>query len=192
MYEPNAVFWVVQSFQNRKNVDWWRSPKWTNFHVNRRRSHRCISWFDSLKSPFDCQRDCWSHVAVPKRLREAVRRKKPQFWMNQSWVLHHDNAPANSSFLVRNFLATKETTVIPQPPYSPDFFCFLSWSLPWKDAVSTHLTRSRKIRRRSCSPFRKKRYRKGSKVGRNVGSDVLLAKETTLKAKNLNKLYLST
>ena len=33
MYEPNAVFWVVQSFQNRKNVDWWRSPKWTTFHV---------------------------------------------------------------------------------------------------------------------------------------------------------------
>jgi len=68
------------------------------------------------------------------------------------------------------------------------FFCFLSWSLPWKDAVSTHLTRSRRIRRRSCSPFRKKR----SKVGRNAGSSVLLAKETTLKATDLNKLYLST
>jgi len=53
----------------------------------------------------------------------------PQLWMNQSWALHHDNAPANSSFLVRNFLATNETTVIPQPPYSPDlapahFFLF--------------------------------------------------------------------
>ena len=68
------------------------------------------------------------------------------------------------------------------------FFCFLSWSRPWKDDVSTHLTRSRNIRRRSCSPFRKKR----SKVGRKVGSGLLLAKETTLKATNLNKLYLST
>jgi len=44
-------------------------------------------------------------------------------------VLHHDNAPAHSSFLVRNFLAKNETTVVPQPPYSPhlapaDFFLF--------------------------------------------------------------------
>jgi len=49
--------------------------------------------------------------------------------MYQSWVLHHDNALAHSSFLVRNFLAKNETTVVPQPPYSPDlapadFFLF--------------------------------------------------------------------
>jgi len=69
------------------------------------------------------------YVAVLKRLREAVHRKRPQEWTNQSWVLHHDNAPAHSSFLVRNFLAENETTVVPQPPYSPDlspadFFLF--------------------------------------------------------------------
>jgi transposase len=44
-------------------------------------------------------------------------------------VLHHDNAPAHSSLLVRNFLAKNEMTVVPQPPYSPDlapadFFLF--------------------------------------------------------------------
>jgi transposase len=49
-------------------------------------------------------------------------------WTNQRWVFHHDNAPAHS-FLVRNFLAKNETTVVPQPPYSPDlapadFFLF--------------------------------------------------------------------
>ena len=60
------------------------------------------------------------YVAVLKRLREAVRRKRPQFLTNQSWVLHHDNAPALSSFLVRNFLAKNEMTIVPQPPYSPD------------------------------------------------------------------------
>ena len=69
------------------------------------------------------------YLAVLKRLREAVRRKRPQLWTNQSWVLHHDNAPAHSSFLVRNFLAKNETTVVPQPPYPPDlapadFFLF--------------------------------------------------------------------
>jgi transposase len=50
-------------------------------------------------------------------------------WTNQSWVFYHDNAPAHSSFLVRNFLAKNETTVVPQPPYPPDlgpadFFLF--------------------------------------------------------------------
>jgi transposase len=69
------------------------------------------------------------YVAVLKRLREAVRWKRPQLWMNQSWVLHHDNAPAHSLFLVTNFLAKNKTTVVPQPPYSPDlapvdFFLF--------------------------------------------------------------------
>jgi transposase len=44
-------------------------------------------------------------------------------------VLHHDNAPAYSSSLVRNFLAKNETMVVPQPTYSPDlapadFFLF--------------------------------------------------------------------
>jgi len=69
------------------------------------------------------------YVAVLKHLREAVRRMRPQLWTNQSWVLHHDNAPARSWFLVRNFLAKNETTVVPQPFYSPDlapadFFMF--------------------------------------------------------------------
>jgi len=69
------------------------------------------------------------YLAVLKRMREAVRHKRPQLWTNQNWVLHHDNAPAHSSFLVRNFLVKNETTVVPQPPYSPnlspaDFFLF--------------------------------------------------------------------
>ena len=68
------------------------------------------------------------YIAVLKRLREAVRRKRSQLWTNQSWVLHHDNAPAHSSFLVHNFLVKNETAVV-QPPNSPDlapahFFLF--------------------------------------------------------------------
>jgi transposase len=44
-------------------------------------------------------------------------------------MLHHDNAPAHASLLIREFLAKQETIVEPQPPYSPDlapadFFLF--------------------------------------------------------------------
>jgi len=69
------------------------------------------------------------YIAVLKHLGEAIRRKRPQLWTNQSWVLHHDNVPADSSFVVHNFLAKNEASVVPQPPYSPDlapadFFLF--------------------------------------------------------------------
>jgi len=64
-----------------------------------------------------------------RRLREAIRKKRPELWNNQSWVLHHDNAPAHMSLLVRDFLAKTSTATMPQPPYSPDlapcdFFLF--------------------------------------------------------------------
>lgn len=44
----------------------------------------------------------------------------PDLWRNDSWLLHHDNAPAHTSLLVREFLAKNNTVMMPQPPYSPD------------------------------------------------------------------------
>jgi len=69
------------------------------------------------------------YFKVMKRLREAVRRKRPEAWTNKTWMLHHDNAPAHASLLIREFLAKQDTFVVPQPPYSPDltpadFFVF--------------------------------------------------------------------
>ena len=68
------------------------------------------------------------YLNVLKRLMEAVRRKRPEAWTN-TWTLHHDYAPAQVSLLIREFLTKHETTVVPQPPYSPDlapadFFLF--------------------------------------------------------------------
>jgi transposase len=62
-------------------------------------------------------------------LREAKRRKRPEGWRNNTWMLHHNSAPAQTSLLIREFLAKHKTTVVPQPPYSPelapvDFFLF--------------------------------------------------------------------
>jgi len=58
-----------------------------------------------------------------------VRRKRPEKWTNNTWMLHHDNAPDHASLFIREFLTKHETTVVPQPPYSPDlapteFFLF--------------------------------------------------------------------
>jgi len=74
---------------------------------------------------------------VLRRVRENIRRKPIDKWRNSSWVLHNDNAPAHASLVVRQFLVSAKTTVIPQPPYSPDlatcdFFLFPKMKLKLK------------------------------------------------------------
>jgi len=60
------------------------------------------------------------YLEVLKSLREKVRRKRPEIFANNSWILHHDNAPAHTELSVREFLATKQITVLENPAYSPD------------------------------------------------------------------------
>ena len=69
------------------------------------------------------------YLAVLKRLREKVRQKRPQLFANNSWILHHNNAPAHTALSVWEVLATKQITVLEHPAYSPDlapsdFFLF--------------------------------------------------------------------
>jgi len=68
------------------------------------------------------------YLEVLGRLREKVRRKRPEIFANNSWILHHDNALAHTALSVREFLATKQITVLEHPAYSldlapSDFFC---------------------------------------------------------------------
>ncbi|UYV63992.1 hypothetical protein LAZ67_2006273 [Cordylochernes scorpioides] len=77
------------------------------------------------------------YLQVMRNLREAIRQKRPDLWKNKNWLLHHDNAPAHTSLLVRDFLAKKNTLMMPQPPYSTDlapcdFFLFLKLKRPMK------------------------------------------------------------
>jgi len=39
---------------------------------------------------------------------------------NESWLLHHDNAPAHSVLSIREFMAKNNIAILEQPPYSPD------------------------------------------------------------------------
>jgi len=69
------------------------------------------------------------YLGVLRRLRENVRRKRPDLWRSGDWFLHHDNAPAHTALSVRQFLTSQGMTLIPHPPYSPDlapcdFFLF--------------------------------------------------------------------
>lgn len=69
------------------------------------------------------------YLDVMRRLREAIRRKRPLLWESSRWMLHHDGAPAHTSCLVQQFLAKHGTIQVAHPPYSPDmsppdFFLF--------------------------------------------------------------------
>jgi transposase len=57
---------------------------------------------------------------VLRQWRENVRRKWPELWKNRNWLLHHDNAPAHTSLVVREFLTKNNVTTVPHPAYSPD------------------------------------------------------------------------
>jgi hypothetical protein len=46
------------------------------------------------------------YVKIMKQLRENVRRKRPELWLND-WILHHDKAPAQKVHSVKQFLAQK-------------------------------------------------------------------------------------
>jgi transposase len=41
-------------------------------------------------------------------------------WKNGDWSLHHDNAPAHPSLIVREFLTKSNMTTVLHPAYSPD------------------------------------------------------------------------
>ena len=51
------------------------------------------------------------YLEVLEMLREKVRRKRPEMFANNLWILHHDKAPAHTALPVREFLATKQITV---------------------------------------------------------------------------------
>ena len=57
---------------------------------------------------------------VLKCLQENVRGKRPDQWQNNTWLIHRNNAPAQTALLTRLFLTYNNMTVVPQPPYSPD------------------------------------------------------------------------
>jgi len=56
-----------------------------------------------------------------------VRHKWPEMWKNGNWLLHHDNAPAHTSLVVREFLTKNNVTLFPTLPTH----------LTWPPAIST-------------------------------------------------------
>jgi len=59
-------------------------------------------------------------LEVLARLRDSVRRKRPELWENRTWMFHHNNAPGHASLLICSYLAQHQTSIVLYSPCSPD------------------------------------------------------------------------
>jgi hypothetical protein len=55
------------------------------------------------------------YLSVIRRLRENVRRRRPDFFKENSWILHQNNE--QKAIIVNEFLAKNSTNTIEQPQY---------------------------------------------------------------------------
>ena len=107
--KPNHPNGSVQKSQGRKNV---KVLLIVFFDCNGIVHHEFLPQGRTVNKEY--------YLEIIRRLREAIRQKRTELWKNQSWILHHDNAPAHKSILVSEFLAKNITLIMPQPSYSPD------------------------------------------------------------------------
>ena len=57
------------------------------------------------------------YISILRRMREALRRCRPELWTSGQWTLLHDNARPHTALSVSRFLTKHNVTVLPHPPY---------------------------------------------------------------------------
>ncbi len=60
------------------------------------------------------------YVETLTKLKEAIRKKRPQLWNDRQFWLHHDNASPHTADLTVRKLREWNIKTLPHPPYSPD------------------------------------------------------------------------
>ena len=70
------------------------------------------------------------YLQVLRRLREAVRRKRPDMWAAKNFQLHHDNAPRSFCTCDPCFSSQKQLSLVRHAPYSPDLAPCDFWLFP--------------------------------------------------------------
>ena len=98
----------------------------------------------------------------------------PNFFAKNSRILNHDNAPAHTALSVRQFLATKQITLLEHPAYSPDlatsdFFLFPKIKEILKGKHFDYIYDIRINHRQLWRPFHKTRYKIVLKGGLGAG-----------------------
>jgi hypothetical protein len=143
----------------------------------RRSSWVCSTWSDSQ----------WTVLLeVMKCLREAERRKRPEGWRNKTWMLHHNNTPAHTSLLIREFFGEARdcrplTALLSRFCPCRLFFVAKFEIHSERSPISDNTRARKKICYRTCVLSHKTR----SRTGKNVGSSVWTVEGSTLKETSL-------
>jgi len=108
-----------------------------------------------------------------ERLRNDLRRKRPEKWTN-GFILHHDNAPCHTSLLVRQFLSNKNITACPHPPYSLDrapcdFWLFPEVKMTMKSKSFESIQDNEAATTAQLKTLTKEDFRTASESGKNDG-----------------------
>jgi len=125
------------------------------------------------------------YLSVLKRLRDAVRRKRPEMWADNSWILHDDNAPSHRARIVLNYLTKHQVNTIEQAPYSPDmapcdFFLFPKLKLPLRGKRFQSIEEIKENATRELKAIPSSAYQ-AWRTGSSVGTCVLLQMDHILK-----------
>jgi histone-lysine N-methyltransferase SETMAR len=128
-YDPetkrNSMQWKTQNSPRPKRARMSRSQFKTTLVCFF--DHKRIVHHEFIASGQTVNQQCYLEVLT--RLRESVRRKRPEIWRDK-WILHHDNIPALDALRVREFLANKSFTKMDHSPYSPDLVPCDFWLFP--------------------------------------------------------------
>ena len=123
------------------------------------------------------------YLEVLFRLRDAVRKKRPDICSEKDWQFHHNNAPAHSAQVIKDLLTESNTALVRQPPYSPDLAPCDFWLFPKleKGRDFSHVRTLWKKRRQSSGAFQRRSSRGSSKSGRDAAKSVCTWKRSILK-----------
>ena len=148
--KPNYPNGSVQKSQDRKT------------HLKFGQMWRYCPLFSSIAMTWCIMNSCHKEycLEVISRLRQAILQKCTELWKKQSWILHYDKAPAQTSMLVPEFLAKNKIVIMPQPPYSldlgvVDFFLFPKLKTTMKGKRFTMIEEI-KEKHRSCWRYQKR------------------------------------
>ena len=123
---------------------------------------------------------------VFKRLRDSVRKKRPQMWSSGDWVLHHDNAPAHTALSVQQVLVKttwRLSLILPIHPIlrHATSSCSLVGKARWKGNVLLMSAKWRRKRWRYWTTSAPNSSRNVFSSGKKVGTSVSSQKERILK-----------
>ena len=128
------------------------------------------------------------YLSVMRRLRETIRLQRPELWANNSWFLHHDNAPSHTALVLRDHFIKNCTHIVSQAQYSPDLALCDYWLFPklQKALRETRFESIDEIKAESKQTlYRKSTIWHVSRIGKYVGISVFHREGITLKGMQL-------